>query len=158
MKIYNPDISRDIRRKFAPKGGEEIPTELYDELIPSVDILPSENVFATALNNNLGSTVIYTTPLDRDFYLTYASVSTQKDAASTVTRSYILGTVNGATVIVCGCGFLASTAAKDSVWTHSKKGIRFDRGTNISVGHDTASASSASYGVIRGYTQGTLES
>jgi len=155
MRIFNTNILKDFKRRFATKN--ENVEGVLDTIVPTVEIYPIEDVFASVIDNNLGSALIYTTPTDRDFYLTYASVATQKDAGSTTTRSYIYAQINGvAAAIICGLGFLASTAGSNSISTHSR-GIKIDRGTSIYVGHDTASANCASYGVIRGYTQLTLE-
>jgi len=155
-RIFNSNIIRDFKRKFATKGNDN-PEETYEQIMPTVEIYPIEDVYATAINNNLGSALIYTTPTDRDFYLTFASASTQKDAGSTTTRTYIYAQINGVTAcILCGNGFLASTAGQGSASTRSR-GIKIDRGTSIYVGHDTASANCATYGVIRGYTQNTTE-
>lgn len=157
VRYFNPNITKDFKRRFATKG--DIPDEAYDGIMPTIEVTTAEDVYASALNTNQGSALIYTTPTDRDFYLTFASVSTHKDVASTSTRSYIYAQINGATAsILCGCGMIAATATKAEQSTHSERGIKIDRGTSIYVGHDTASAVCISFGVIRGFTQYTQES
>jgi hypothetical protein len=85
IKIYNSELSHEIRDGAKiQQSVDGIPSELADKVIPVMEVNPKllrvidvvRNATATPNSN----TTIYTTPTDRDFFLTTAQLAYVKDA------------------------------------------------------------------------------
>lgn len=80
MKHYNPSISEDAARIFNSKQGDFLSDEVTGP-IANIQIKPRIRVLAVASNTSSGSGTIYTTPADKDTYITGVIFSFVKNAA-----------------------------------------------------------------------------
>ena len=68
-----------------------LPNELEPKIQSIIDVTPNSNescdICKGGVASNATSGLIYTTPTDRDFFLTAANLSLIKDVTSTSTRS-----------------------------------------------------------------------
>lgn len=123
--------------------------------IPVVEVNPRllRQCNIVKANQSTGATVtVYTTPSDRDFYICAATLSFQKDAASTCTYSSLTITIDGTSVSLLRVTGIASTVQNDSVTISLPFPLKIDRGTNIQIAHAVNSATVQSQATIIGFT------
>lgn len=157
MQHYNPSIGEDLHRIFNLKG--QAPTnEVSDEVVPVVIIERNTNIVRSFdQTNSAGSGVVYTTPTDKDFYLTGGSLGVIKDATSTSTATVLIVTIDGVTRNIGVIPSITLTAQSEVVPLNILKPIKLDRGTNISLFNGTAVANIKASATIHGYTVETLK-
>lgn len=132
------------------------PTKVSDNVQLVLNVNPkdyknSEIVLSNTCVNSTSST-IYTTPTDRDFYLTSAQLSMIKDAGALSTYSAINCTINGdANVRLIRVIGLATTAQTESLSISFPAPVKVDRGTAITVINSNAGANVSASGLIAGY-------
>lgn len=115
------------------------PTQLSKEVMPVIDINPNtnkkNNIVRGASSANTGSIVGYTTPTDKDFYLTNISMSYVKNATCDIATGGYGAYVNmwGESGIQSLHQFalLTTTAQSDGISIELANPIRLQRGTNI---------------------------
>lgn len=158
VKIYNPDLFKEIQRKFNLKG-EEI-SETYDGIMPCVNIKPRINVVASATLADSGATSasIYSVPSDKDFYVTSVSLSYSKDVNATTTYFAIYANVDGSTKYLAWIATVAGVAEHDSLTLAFPYPIRIDKAGTIGVVVSANVASFRMAGGITGYYEDTLSS
>lgn len=154
----NPSIVERAQRVLNTKGNQTLSDQVEDKIRVVLPLTPVCRVLAYGTCVNQTIQVLYTTPTDKDFYLTSAQLSMIKDATSTSTNSYIEVAVNGvATVLLTIAGF-SLTAQNDSVAQSFPNPIKLDRGSQIRIANTTAVANSRAHGTIQGYTEETTSS
>jgi len=91
------------------------------------------SVFYEKVQTLSASTSIYTTPTDKDFYLTYLTLSVVKDAANDNTVTTLSASNRGVATRLCSLQFLTTTQATDHLELIFPYPIKLDRGTSISI-------------------------
>ena len=135
---------------------DNLPNQLAEKVVPVIDVHPDHNRIANVVVSDIlangTSATLYTTPTDRDFYLTSATLSTIKDATSTSTASAIEITpqVGLATKILSIVG-LTLTAQNFSIATSFNCPILLKRGSSINITNSTNVANITSRAAITGY-------
>lgn len=151
MKHYNPTISADINRILNLKG--ESTSEISEEIIAVIPIIPKCNIVRSIRAINASNVVtLFTTPTDKDFYLTNAALNFIKDASATSTVSDITVYIDGVLQTLLRIDQITLTAQTGSIAESYPIPIKIDRGTNITVEHGTAVANITTSGMIKGYT------
>ena len=156
-QIYNSDLTKEIVKTIkASTARDKIPDQIADKVVPVIDVNPDHNRFvniiASAAALNATSGTIYTTPADRDFYLTAACLSLIKDATATSTISAISCVINGITTNrVLRIEGLTLTATSQTVALAFEYPIKVDRNTAIVVTNAAAVANITASGSITGY-------
>lgn len=130
--INNSDVQKrliaDAKIQIAV---DAVPKELGKTVVPVLIANPKDNnnIIRNGVASNADAT-IYTTPSDKNFYLTGAQMSRIKDATSDNTYSYLRCTVNGKTEEIISFAGITLTAQIDNVGI-SFKPILLDRGSTI---------------------------
>lgn len=122
---YNPSISQDAARTLNTKG-DNFPTDVQG-LMATVKIAPFQNIVKT---NS------YTTPTDKDFYMTSVFHSYSKTAANTGSVQYVQFTPEETGIAINTLALIGTTltAEKDRIGMHfGEVGIKIKRGTTITV-------------------------
>jgi len=115
-------------------GSDTIPQYLTSQVVPVFEIEPKiTNLMRTSSNTATGASTIYTTPADKDFYLTYYNLAFTKNAASDCTEVWLKAFIGGQNVIVCDFSVQTLTATSNSISCPLPYPIKIDRGTAIST-------------------------
>lgn len=155
MQNNNTSISQDLNRIFDLKG--ENTGEVADFIQPVKEISPRINICRSASAAGAASATIYTTPADKDFYLTAAQLSLIKDAAGTSTASNLNATIDGVSQSLLLIRGITLTAQNDSIAQSWAIPIKIDRNTNITVTNSAVAGVTLTSGTIQGYTQETTK-
>lgn len=149
MRHYNPTLAKNTNRAFNLKG--ENTNEVNDEIQPVVLIEDILDITRHAIG---AGSVIYTTPADKDFYLSAYSLSFEKNAADTGTQIYIQVTIQGVNRRLGSLCAITSVANRGNDSLSLPKDLKLDRGTTISV--EAAGSFTVATGTIYGHTSETL--
>lgn len=155
MRHYNPTIGEDSVRLFNLKTGDAL-GEIIPVITPVIPIVPRINIIKRASALNATSATVYTTPTDKDFYLTNACLSVIKDVTSTSTSSTITAVVDGTTVNILEIASITLTVQENTV-SQKWDGLKLDRGSNINVTNSTNVANIRASACIQGYTVETVK-
>jgi len=159
MKHNNPTIAEDSVRLFNLKTGEGL-SEVSPIIVPTVEINPRINIVKRNTCTNATSVTLYTTPTDKDFYLTGVSLSHTRDVNATCVSTAINGVIDG---VSTGTIFIEHrmqtlTAGNIPASTQSFSiPIKIDRGTAITITASTNVGNFVSVGIIFGYTVETVK-
>lgn len=156
-KHYNPSITEDASRILNTKTGDNVGVEVNPIIQPVIQITRTCNIVKSTQASNTLTATIYTTPSDKDFYLTSASISMIKDVTATATRSYITAIIEGSTVAFCDIASFTTTVHNEAMSMTFPVPIKIDKGTNIVITNDTNVANIRSRGTIIGYTVETTK-
>lgn len=153
---YNTTIAEDAARILNTKSSDTLPSTM-NILTPVIPITRYCNIVRRQEAINVLTATIYTTPTDKDFYLTAATLSFIKDATSTSLSSTIRVVIEGITWQILSLAQLTLTAQSGNQSISFPFPIKIDRGTNITVQNNTNVANVATYGTIMGYTVETTK-
>lgn len=149
---YNPSISERYVRIFNPKFDYNADI-IADVIQPVVQINPISNIVRSNSSTTTGSTTVYTTPSDKDFYLTSLQYCYMKDAANDATSIGVNTTIQGVLQNLVFIRTITTTASQDVVNISFPYPIKIDRGVAVSIyGTFTAGNLYRSL-VITGYTE-----
>lgn len=115
-------------------AAEAIPNQLSNTIAPVLDIAPKFTtiVKASSLATSAPAT-IYTTPTNKDFYLTFLSLSVSKDAACDGVDYYITIYIDGAAIRFPRMAMQTLTASSMTREISFAYPIKVDRGTAIQI-------------------------
>lgn len=152
----NPTLTENCFRQFNTKNGDVIGAEIEENIVPVVIIDPPINIIQSLGGSTSGAT-IYTTPQDKDFYLTNASLSMAKDTATHTSiqqtlRVFVNGVANN---ILAISGITLTTNQATTTQNWGRPGIKIDRGTAIT--YTFTGTLSRIDATIQGYTVETTK-
>jgi len=132
-KHYNPSIVERANRILATKAGDYLSDDVMPNIQPVIPISPIVKIIRNSNTSATGSITPYTTPDDKDFYLTAIGLSYSKNATCDVATGNVAlnVTIDGVSVAVVSLAMLTLTAEKDSVYVNFNPPIKVDRGTAI---------------------------
>jgi hypothetical protein len=111
---------------------ESSPSILGSIVSPTLDLNPR---FTNLLKFNsataTGNSAVYVTPIDKDCYITFASLSYKKDAACDLASVAINFVQNGATVRLLTMELVTAVQLTDNIVCSFPYPIKVDRGTQI---------------------------
>jgi len=155
MQNNNMTISLDMNRIFDLKG--ESSNLVSDFIQPIVDIKNTVNIIQAATLTSALSTTLFTTPLNKDFYLTAYHLRFIKDVTATTTLLSIQAFILGVKKIIALLPSFTLTV-DTGVQTHSLfYPIKIDRGTAITIDSTTNVANFSASAMIQGYTVETTK-
>ena len=150
LKSFNQITNRDLQ------GHSAVPLDVNKEIVPTVVLNPFSKFCDIARSqscSNATSATIYTTPTDRDFYLTSASLSVIKDVTSTSTFSSVFITLaDGVTSDIIVLSEITLTAQTGEQSMNFSFPIKLARGINITIKNSTNVANIISRASITGFT------
>jgi len=132
-------------------GNDKIPTELNDKIMPVVDITPKITTIVRAADNAVtGGIVAYTTPSDKDFFLTYLHFGYTKDVAATSGAIYVRFYTDGAIryITLTAQSTTAETRFSDITFPYP---IKIDKNTAIDMIGAFGAGAMTKYMTIGGY-------
>lgn len=117
-------------------GSDQIPNQSANIVSPVIEVGPK---FSTIMKTNSASTssnttLIYTTPTDKDFYLTYACLSATKDAASDNTAVSLFVSVDNSSSRVLFQEMQTLTATSFTNIANFNYPLKLNRGSQILLG------------------------
>jgi hypothetical protein len=145
MKAYEKFLLLSFKRIFGiqsevtPEMANVVPTVVIND-----DLYNSEKtqVIKSATQTGSGTTVIYTTPTDRDFYLTGCLLSVHKATTENGTEFELAGVVNGQTVYFNAIQAVSTLVRAETSYLQFAYPIKLDKNTPIGlvVGSSTVRA------------------
>jgi hypothetical protein len=155
--IDNTDTKKEMNDAMRGNSVSNLaPTRIADTVQPVININPKDyrrlNIVKRQTAINATSGTIYTTPADKDFYVTSASLTMIKDVTSTSVSSTISCTIDGISTQLLFIPELSLTVQTLSVSESFPNAIKLDRNTTITVTNSTNVANITSAGCIKGYT------
>lgn len=154
--IYNSDLSKEVIAGAKIQTSRDvIPNQIADKVVPVMEVNPKLlrriNTFGAGTASNATSATVYTTPTDRDFFLTAAVFSMIKDATSTSTLSNLITTIDGASVNLIRIPGFTLTAQSGSISISFPQPIKIDRGVTIRLNNTTNVANITCTATIFGF-------
>lgn len=139
---------------------DNIPSVVNPTIQPVFEVNPKFcNVIEGASKSTTGSSTLFTTPSDKDFYLVAATVQMIKDATCdhpTGDSALINVIVNGNTEKLCVIGGITLTAQAQTVSISLPIPLKIDRNTSITIaGGSYTAGTMVKSGSIVGYTLDT---
>jgi hypothetical protein len=157
MENQNRETTREIQEATGLSEITGYPRKIADAIIPVIDVNPklkySNKIHTSFLTGGGGTSAgIYTTPMDKDFYLTGACLSIVKNATSNSTVTSIrVGTADGPTSNIISIIGLTLTEQDQTVWCPFPIPLRLARGSAITLITDSTGAGYEVRGSIIGY-------
>lgn len=150
----NPSLVKLARDKLNTIGVDQLPDNVQGPFA-TIAIEPYCDTLRSASRTTTGSSFIFTTPADKDFYLCGVSVAWTTDAANDSTNCSLSVTVNNTVVQLVTLNKTTLTATAQSNTLDLARPIRLDRNTSVTVGSTFAAGTARISGSIWGYTQET---
>lgn len=155
-KIYSSDLSKELREGARLQTAKDIiPSELAEKVVPVMEVNPKMlrriTVFKETTKNTTASTTIYSTPSDRDFYLSAAYFSLQADAACDNVSGQIIATQEGSGKAILRIMKITLTATSGQMTLSLPEPMKIDRGTNITLNTSFTVGACSMTGGIFGY-------
>ncbi len=133
-------------------GADEAPNYTSNQIVPVVDINPKITTIARANSStDTNAITLYTTPTDKDFFLTYCVLSLTKTAASDNVLSYIRIQQDGANRVINVIVTQTTTAGSHQSTISFPYPIRCDRNTAIEMLGSMGAGAMTKYGTIGGF-------
>ena len=148
----NPSIVEDSRRIFNTKVDDHISDQVAPIIQPVIEIKPFSNIVASTSRGSKGTSTIFTTPAEKDFYLTSVGMSAQFDATADNLVVEIRAAINGVTKTLIDIRKLTTTAITAQPFVSYDMPIKIDRGTTIIVQSVFTVGAGSFSGYITGYT------
>jgi len=155
MRHFNNTINKSMSDTFNLKG--ESTDEILDNIVPVVIVEPKVDIVIGSTLDNGTSLTLYTTPTDKDFYLTTAQMNVIKDVTSTSNRSRLLVTINGVSQQLLTLASLTLTPQNITVAQNYRIPIKLDRNTGVIITNSTNVANISTSASISGYTVETVK-
>jgi len=158
VKHYNPSISEDAARILNSKQGQF----LGDDVQGPVAVIPIRryaNIVRRVGSTTTGSATVYTTPADKDFYLTGIQVSFIKNATCDVASGPLryTATVEGVSQGIISLALLTLTAQDQNAFVSFETPIKVDRNTAITTSNTFTAGAFVRECCITGYTVETTK-
>lgn len=155
---YNVNLFNRAIELFNIKDGIFFRPDLPFVLTPVVPVTPIAKVATEAAATTTGTVGLFTTPSDKDFYLTNATLSYAKDATCDIATGNILlsATVNGVAVGIIRLAVITLTAQQDTVSVNFNPPLKLSRSTGINLTGSFTVGTLSRGATIQGYTDNTL--
>lgn len=115
-------------------GVNSIPVELANNIQPIFDIQPKvSTVLKSGARSSTGSSTIYTTPADKDFFLTFVTLTLTKDATCDNTLTSVSVVNGGATTNLAIITSQTLTAYTNQIVVNLSYPLKVDRNTAIQL-------------------------
>jgi len=154
-----PGLNKDVLDRIVNELGlqsafEKLPVDLVATIQPVLIANPKRNVNTIRGTNKAttGTTTLFTTPADRDFFLTSASLNNQSDVSADNTGISLSVIPEGkAADEILRFDKITLTVFQDSIALVFNPPIKLERGSAISFGSTFAAGASITGATITGY-------
>lgn len=156
--IYNSELSKElIEGARIATAKDNIPTQIADKVVPVMEVNPKllrrANIIRSANAINSTGATVYTTPTDRDFFLTSVHLSVIKDVTATSQNTELdFVTDDGIQQYAFVINGITLTPQNEVIDQQLNPPIKLKRGTNISLVNGTNVATIRTHATITGYT------
>jgi len=158
QRYKNDDVRAAIKNNLYLDGySDHAPSEISNFIQPIVDVTPNNNRIVNIykeLDVTNTSGTIYTTPTDKDFYLTSCSLSFIKNAGNLSAKVYI-AYISASPIYLNIISTLSGTADRANNTITFNTPLLLPRGAALSLASDDATASINISGLVFGYTVDT---
>jgi hypothetical protein len=137
VQIKNNDTIKEIIKGANIQTNEQIPLELARSVVPTMEVNPAllrkANIVRGGTANTSSSTSsVYTTPTDRDFYLTSVNYFITKDAASdNASNTVIINVAESGDQVLISVPAITATALTYGTSLTFSHPIKLTRGTTV---------------------------
>jgi len=118
-------------------GKDRVPSELRNEILPVIDVNPKHariiDVVKGSAASTTGSTTLYTTPADADFYLVACNLTSAYNAAADSTRTSLACTIGGASKTLIAHKKISLTADAQTTPVVLPIPLKIDRNSAITL-------------------------
>lgn len=155
--IYNSDLTKELVDVAKIQvSRDSTPNQIADKVVPVIDVNPKHSrvlnhATVNTATNSAGVT-IYTTPTDRDYFLTQVFLYFIKDVTSTSTYSAIDVVIGGGRYTLLSLPQISLTVQQGGLSISFHRPMKIDRGTTIRLLNSTNVANITSTGGVAGYT------
>lgn len=134
---------------------DAIPRQVIATIQPTYEAQKTRcNVLRTGgIVTSSGNTTIYTTPSDKDFYLTSLFYSYTKDAAHNGTSSSVIATTEGTARYLATKFHVTGVVENDFIVIEFPTPVKIDRGTTIYMSGTFGAGTMSRIGTISGFTE-----
>lgn len=151
-KHYNPSIVERLNRIFRPKAGDQFSDEIQGP-VAVIPVEPVARIVRSTSSAATGPTTVYTTPSDKDFYLTGFTFQAFCDAVADSSGYNMELVIDGATRNIAQVRKPSLTAGSFTQTHDFSKPLKIDRGTTIIIRQTFSVGASTQAGIIYGYTE-----
>ena len=132
MKSYNTSLFNWAQRIFNLRS-DSLSSEVGENIIPVVNITPTINIARGISSSVTGSSTVYTTPTDKDFYLTNITMELTCDSTADLTSVSITVTVEGVSrsILVIPKQSLTAVSNLTNSLNLQTLPLKLDKGTNV---------------------------
>lgn len=154
MENKSIEYPLQLRKEFNIPLAENVTLPVNNSIQPVYEVKKKIcNIVRSSTATNSTSSTIYTTPSDKDFYLSSYVLTVIKDATATSISTRISVIIDGATQVLSRIDGITLTAQAHTITLGLPIPIRIDRSTNIVVTNTTAVANVIGAATIVGYTE-----
>lgn len=155
--INNSDLTKElIEGAKINISDEAVPSQIAEKVVPVMEVNPkllrTTNILSSYHATDSTSGTVYTTPANKDFYLTNVVLSLAKDVNATSVMSNVNVYVNEQIVNILAIMGTSVTAQYETTTLNLKLPLLIDRNTAINITNSTAIASISARATIFGYT------
>lgn len=148
----------DSLRIFNTTVNDHISDQVSAIIQPTIEIKPFAHIVRSSVRTTTGTTAIFVTPTDKDFFLTSVYLRSMHDATSNSTNGAALTiTVNGVNRVIAGLDKLTTTAVNENVFMQFEKPIQITKGTDMVFALTFTAGTAVARAVITGYTVETTK-
>jgi len=162
MQIQNSSTIRELRTAAGLSISEGFPQGLANQIVPVIELNPKlfrlTNVLRDAASVSTGSTTIFTTSSDKDFFLTNVSLTTEANATADSVFTKMEVIQDGVTRVIALIRKLSLTAHSSSLVLQFNNPLKVDRGTAITITQSFTVGASTTGGLIAGFEVEPFES
>lgn len=135
VKHYNTSIVEDGNRIFNLKG-DFLSSEVSPIIQPTIPVVRPCHIVRHSTQTASGAATVFTTPTDRDFFLTYLNIGMTKDVTCDIASGAISasGTTDGVSRVILGLPVLTLTAERAQGTINFNPAIKIDRNTGLTLG------------------------
>lgn len=153
-KHNNPTISQDLLRIFNFKQGDMLGNDVGNMIVPVINVERFVNISRDVTVATNALTTVYTTPTDKDFYLSAACLTYHHDAACTTMSCNMScfpdNDVTARKILIINPS--PSAVSNMVVSNQYRPHIKIKRGTNISIQSANNDGVQRLDGSIQGFT------
>jgi len=150
MQSFNQTIGQDIQRIFKTKGENIV--AIADIVQPTKEIQTRINILKRVSYTTSGTSSVYTTPTDKDFYLCFAEISFLSDVLNDTLLVQLSVILDGESLVLAELRKVSLAIAANQLYIVFNQPLKLDKGTAINIlGTYTAGALTKS-AIIGGYT------
>lgn len=134
--LYNSDLTTEMRDVGKIQiSRDAIPNQMADKVVPVIDVNPKHaritNIAKCTTQTAYGDVTLYTTPTNKDFFLTGFTINYQKDVVSDNAALDLYVTIGGAVTKIFGFKPITLTVGQESATYTFLNPMKLDKGTTI---------------------------